>query len=50
MKEYKLALVGATGLVGRTALQVFEEKKLPISEYVFFASREFSWHKIKIIW
>ena len=39
MKEYKLALVGATGLVGRTALQVFEEKKLPISEYVFFASR-----------
>lgn len=37
-KQYKLAIVGATGLVGRTALTVLEEKKLPISEYVFFAS------------
>ena len=25
---YKLALVGATGLVGRTALKVLEEKKM----------------------
>lgn len=39
MKKYKLALVGATGLVGRTAIKVLEEKKLPISEYVFFASK-----------
>ena len=38
MKNFKLAVVGATGLVGRTALKVLEEKKLPISEYVFFAS------------
>lgn len=38
-KQYKLALVGATGLVGRTALQVLEEKQLPISEYAFFASK-----------
>ena len=37
-KKYKLAIVGATGLVGRTALTVLEEKNLPISEYVFFAS------------
>lgn len=37
-KKYKLAIVGATGLVGRTALKVLEEKNLPISEYVFFAS------------
>ncbi|MBO5478207.1 MAG: aspartate-semialdehyde dehydrogenase [Clostridia bacterium] len=36
--QYKLAIVGATGLVGRTALKVLEEKNLPISEYVFFAS------------
>ena len=36
MKKYKLALVGATGLVGRTAIKVLEEKNLPISEYVFF--------------
>ena len=37
-KKYKLALVGATGLVGRTAMKVLEEKKLPIDEYHFFAS------------
>ncbi len=38
MKKYKLALVGATGLVGRTAIKVLEEKNLPISDYAFFAS------------
>ena len=38
MKKYKLALVGATGLVGRTAIDVLEAKNLPIDEYVFFAS------------
>ena len=37
---YKLALVGATGLVGRTVLKVLEEKKLPISKYVFFSSKK----------
>ncbi len=39
MKSYKLAIVGATGVVGRTALKVLEEKNLPISEYVLFASK-----------
>ena len=34
MKNYKLAIVGATGVVGRTALKVLEEKQLPIAEYV----------------
>lgn len=38
MKKIKLAVVGATGLVGRTALKVLEEYNLPITEYVFFAS------------
>ncbi len=47
MKKYKLALVGATGLVGRTALKVLEEKNLPISEYVFFASARSAGKKIK---
>lgn len=37
---YKLALVGATGLVGRTVLKVLEEKNLPIDEYVFFSSKK----------
>jgi aspartate-semialdehyde dehydrogenase len=38
MSKIKFALVGATGLVGRTAIKVLEEKNLPIDEYVFFAS------------
>ena len=48
MKKYKLALVGATGLVGKTAIKVLEEKKLPISEYVFFASKRSAGTKAKI--
>lgn len=46
MKKYKLALVGATGLVGRTAISVLEEFNLPISEYVFFASKKSAGTKI----
>ena len=46
MKDYKLALVGATGLVGRTALKVLEEFKLPISNYVLFASSKSAGTKI----
>lgn len=37
-KDYRVAIVGATGLVGRTALKVLEEKNLKIKEYVLFAS------------
>ena len=40
MKKYKLAIVGATGLVGRTVLKVLEERNLPISEYVLLASKK----------
>ena len=40
MKKYKLAVVGATGVVGQTALKVLEEKNLPISEYAFFSSKQ----------
>lgn len=36
----KLAVVGATGLVGRTVLKVLEEKSLPIDEYVLFSSKK----------
>lgn len=49
MKKYKLALVGATGLVGRMAIKVFEEKNLPISEYVFFASEKSAGSKITFL-
>ena len=37
---YKLAIVGATGLVGRTALKLLEEKDLPDFEYVLFSSKK----------
>ena len=47
--KYKLALVGATGLVGRTALKVLEEKNLPIYEYVFFASSMSAGKKINFM-
>lgn len=46
MKQYKLAIVGATGLVGRTVLRVLEERKLPISEYVLFASEKSAGKKV----
>ncbi len=38
MKNYKLAVVGATGVVGQKMIDVLLEKNLPISEYCFFAS------------
>ena len=46
MKNYKLAVVGATGVVGRTVLKVLEEKKLPITEYVLFASSRSAGKKV----
>lgn len=39
-KTYKLAIVGATGLVGRTALKILEEKNLPNFEYTLFCSHK----------
>ncbi len=38
MKQYRVAVVGATGMVGRKFLQVLEERRLPVSEYFLFAS------------
>ena len=45
MNNFKLAVVGATGVVGRAAIKVLEEKKLPISSYTFFASKKSSGKK-----
>ena len=39
-KKYKLAIVGATGLVGRTILKVLEEKTLENFEYTLFCSKK----------
>jgi len=49
MKEYKLALVGATGVVGREARKVLEEMQLPIEKYVFFASSKSAGSKIEFM-
>lgn len=49
MKKYKLAIVGATGVVGRTALSVLEEKNFPNFEYHLFASKRSSGKKIKFM-
>ena len=38
MKKINLAIVGATGMVGRTFLKVIEERKLPISNFYVMAS------------
>ncbi len=46
MKKYKLAIVGATGLVGRKVIEILENKELPISEYVFFCSEKSAGTKI----
>ena len=46
MKNYKLAVVGATGVVGQSMLKVLEEKNLPISEYTLFASHKSAGKKV----
>ena len=33
MKNYKVAIVGATGLVGRTFLKVLKERNFLVEEY-----------------
>lgn len=48
-KEYKLAIVGATGLVGRTVLKVLEEENLPISTYKLFASSKSAGSTLKFM-
>lgn len=39
MKKINLAVVGATGMVGRTFLKVLEERKLPIENFYVMASK-----------
>jgi len=36
MKKVNLAVVGATGMVGRTFIKVLEERNLPIDNIYFF--------------
>ena len=46
---YKVAIVGATGLVGRTILTVLEEKNLKNVQYTLFASSKSAGSKIEFL-
>ena len=46
MKKYNVAVVGATGMVGRTFLKVLEEINLPVENYYLFASARSAGKKI----
>ena len=46
MRKYKLAVVGATGLVGGTILKVLEEREFPIESITFLSSKKSAGSKI----
>ena len=48
-KKYKLAIVGATGVVGRTVLKVLEEKNLTNVEYTLFCSKKSAGKKMNFM-
>ena len=49
MKEYNIAIVGATGMVGRTFLKVLEEIKLPAKSYTLLASARSAGSKLTFL-
>ena len=49
MKKYNVAVVGATGMVGRKFLQVLEERRLPVNEYFLFASAKSAGKKVSFM-
>ncbi len=49
MKKYNIAIVGATGMVGRTFLQVLEERNLPIDNLYLMASAKSAGSKVKVL-
>lgn len=49
MKKLSIAVVGATGMVGRTFLKVLEEEKLPVENYYLFASKRSAGTKLEFM-
>ena len=49
MKKYNIAVVGATGMVGRTFLKVLEEVKLPAESYTLLASSRSAGTKLTLL-
>ena len=47
--HHKVAIVGATGLVGRTVLKVLEEKAFPHITYTLFSSAKSAGSKIRFL-
>lgn len=47
MKKYNLAVLGATGLVGSTIVEMLEEREFPIEKIYFLASKRSAGSKIK---
>lgn len=47
-KRYKIAIIGATGLVGRTVLKVIEEKNLNDFQYFLFSSSNSAGMKLNL--
>ena len=47
MRQYKIAIVGATGMVGRTFLKVLEEYNLPNADYTLFSSARSAGTKVE---
>jgi len=45
-KQYNIAVVGATGMVGRKILEILEERKIPIADLIPFASARSAGSKI----
>ena len=39
MKSFNVAIIGATGAVGREMIKVLEERKFPVKELVLLASK-----------
>lgn len=49
MKKYNIAVVGATGMVGRTFLKVLEEVNLPAESYTLLASKRSAGTKLTLL-
>ena len=49
MKKYNVAVVGATGMVGRTFLKVLEELQLPVENYYLMASARSAGSKVEFM-
>lgn len=48
MKQYRIAIVGATGMVGNKFLEIFQERKLPVEQFFLFASSKSAGKRINL--